>query len=263
MYRASFTLFLGFIYQFALLNSATVHAEEAGDFRTEHVEKAYLFRSDPVWDSAGRIERFIRSEFPDREKDKRQLATSEIARQIAVVSKCFQIDPYIYAALIRVESGNYDQFVSSPTGAVGLTQFTPIAIKEVHDQLGARGDGNAREQAIEYFRSVIESPCIENELLGGKAFLPIFERREGRSARETLKQDTTAALVYGAILMKTGLSVVQEGGATSCDRSGRATNLTALYRKAVHKYNADPKCSVQRWYASKVMDEFYPKILKF
>ncbi len=171
-----------------------------------------------------------------------KIESYELANIITEVSNCFEIDPFIFSGMIFWESRYYVEN-TSPTDAVGLTQMTSIAIKEVHDQMGyflgphakKRGFYNQREAREETNEQIDEilTGCVA-ELREDKKWQYIWEEEGFRNwkfykishynktsygksipsyrwdnnwiveqIKNRLKADPLMSVVYGAVLLKT------------------------------------------------------------
>lgn len=243
------------------------------------------------------IEIFIDEEFPKRQQKEAEFAakkrqerlppysTKALATDIAVISDCLKIDPFVYTALIATESG-FRRNIRSNTGASGLTQFVDIAVKEVSDQLGWRSEWFAREETIQYLNEEVLAKCIAPRLYP-KTGWTHFWNREGTEARSVARdgrpksrsdvaewnlpagkrmarefaKDPKLALVYGAILLKEDLSVVRFSTSTGGCKPPRgfSKEIHPLYIRALMKYNGDD-CKVKQSYAQKVLGLFFPKV---
>lgn len=131
-----------------------------------------------------------------------------ISKNIIKVSECLEIDPWILTGLIKKES-SFDKNAVSKTGAVGLTQFTTIGLKEVNDQLGRRGRVGAPDATTLYLAEKIRS-CIDPNWTD--LWNRIEEKEESavfyNQLKSVLKKDIRSSIVYGAILLKTYLAIV-------------------------------------------------------
>lgn len=156
------------------------------------------------------------------------LKSDNLAKQIDIVAKCFQVDPYILAGLIKTESRFMPEAVS-PTGAVGLTQFTGIAIDEVHDQTGRRGTGRASAGAIRYFNGVVDG-CIKSNFPQLSHVLLWKTTNNRSSQKNALMEKPELSLIYGAILLKTYLAY----------RATSSSSKLSVYDKALQQYNGEP-----------------------
>ncbi len=204
-----------------------------GDFRTNFVEDEYLLydthlywedvkESIMQWSVEWRNTRYTRN---------------QIAWKIYAISSCLNIDPIVYSSLIFTES-NYISLAVSPTGAVGLTQFTNIGIKEVNDQLGRRGSSYAKTTSMRYFNSVIKN-CI-SELNGISNYRKLWTFKE---QKKRLLENADHSLIYGAIYLKSLLSVAKY--------ESNQLDTQGLYFEALRRYNNDPK--VRDQYARKTL----------
>ena len=158
----------------------------------------------------------------------------DIAETILKVSSCLKVDPWVLTGLIQKES-SFNRHAVSSTNAVGLTQFTTIGFKEVHDQLGYRGRAGATENVTLYFSSKIRK-CID------PSWVDLWNRIRAKeddptfynSLKSILKKDITASITYGAILLKTYLAHL--------DTRNEEDDVSSseLYYKALQIYNGEP-----------------------
>lgn len=221
--------------------------------------------------AAPMIERYIQKIAPNREKRySNDLSTEELSQRIAGAAYCYQVDPFVLTALIRKESILYDQFALSPTGAVGYTQFTTIAVKEVSDQLGLRGNGVALKSTIEYLNAGLKSDCLAvngGYKSFGSKYVPLWKMApanqyaNGTSAQaKTMKfmldDHPEYGIVYGAILLKVNLSLVKYGTRTGCIKQPAKLEMKDIFREVLMFYNGD-HCGIQVKYQRDIMDDFY------
>jgi len=272
------TIFILFAVSFSAQEGA--FAAEMGSFQTQFVGNDFILSSsegmtEPSTSSA-LIESYIQSKFPSRDTYyKKRMTTTDLAKRIAGAAYCFHIDPFVFASLIRKESVNFSQYARSPTGAVGFTQFTTIATREVSDQLGMRGGSAAREDASDYFNSVLTGDCLEtfgNFTGMGSQYVPMWEMGFAKKYAKNSYQQTYVmtrrlaslpeySIIYGAILLKDLLSSVERGDRTGCKhyRAGHVLTLKEKYNEAIMAYNGD-HCSVELTYERDVLNNFYPAI---
>lgn len=158
-----------------------------------------------------------------------------ISEEIIKVSQCFKIDPWILTGLIQKES-SFNKEAISPTGAAGLTQFTGIAFKEVHDQLGFRGREGASEAITLYFQSILKS-CIDNSWidLWNKVTLKEDHPEYTNELKNLLIKEPKISIVYGGILLKTYLAHISN----KADRTDNDLELSETYFKALQLYNGE------------------------
>ncbi|MBD2261023.1 transglycosylase SLT domain-containing protein [Pseudanabaena sp. FACHB-2040] len=80
-----------------------------------------------------------------------------LANRIIEVADALLIDPRIFTGLIRKES-TFNMNAVSPTGAVGSTQITLIAVKEFMDQVGMtiKSKLDADRTAVDFFRAAVK-----------------------------------------------------------------------------------------------------------
>lgn len=179
-----------------------------------------------------------------------------ISKEIIRVSACLQIDPWILTSLIQHES-SFDKNAISRTGAVGLTQFTPIGIMEVNDQLGIRGRVGAPDLTTIYFATAIRN-CIN------PSWIDLWNRIDATEEnpiyfdllKEEIKKDITTSITYGVILLKTYLSHVKKKSA----QEQTTLSPSEIYFKALVMYNGEPG-EAKINYAKRIfrqLKEFYP-----
>lgn len=183
----------------------------------------------------------------------------EIAQNVITVASCLDIDPWILTALIQKES-TFQKDAVSQTNAAGLTQFTTIGFKEVHDQLGYRGREGATENATIYFTSKIRN-CIDASWVDLWARVDVQDNNPiyYSMLKEEIKKDITTAVTYGAILLKTYVAFV--------DSKPESENLSRseLYYQALQIYNGEPGDAKVR-YAKNIfrnLQGVYPAPIKF
>jgi len=172
------------------------------------------------------------------EKGKR-VSTSdavEIAENVIRSASCFEIDAKVFLALIRLESA-YQVRAVSPTGAVGLTQFTSIGAREIADQLGQRGTDYANAKNTRYFNRVIRN-CVD------KNWKNIWDRAGDKWSRQKklFLKDVKLATTYGGMLLKLYLA-----------RHYTENDTRETYFKALRDYNGEPG-ERKIWYANKVLE---------
>ena len=183
----------------------------------------------------------------------------DIAETVLKVSSCLKVDPWVLTALIQKESSFHRNAVSS-TNAAGLTQFTSIGFKEVHDQLGYRGRTGASENVTIYFSSKIRK-CID------PSWVDLWNRIRAKeddptfynSLKSILKKDITASITYGAILLKTYLAHL--------DTRNEEDDVSSseLYYKALQIYNGEPGVAKVN-YAKTIfrnIQDLYPNDISF
>lgn len=161
--------------------------------------------------------------------EKRPRDAERLAKKIRLVAKNFEIDPYIYAALIRTESA-FNPHAVSITGCVGLTQFCTAGITEVSIQTGHRS--KQKTESIAYYQETARKTA---EQLGREDFefawqSPLSYRAQKRYLRGQKGEDH--ALIYGAILLK---SLLVDA------KTNQVKDLAAQYRRAAIRYNGDTK----------------------
>lgn len=178
----------------------------------------------------------------------------ELAHTLLSVANCFQIDPWILTGLVQQESW-FNKDAVSKTGASGLTQFTNIGIKEVHDQLGQRGIIGAPESSINYFNSVLYECVNQNWVqLWEKVDVSPDHPEYYLKLKGMLKLDIVASLVYGAILLKTFVTYEQLKNI----KQEKNLQTSEIYFYALQRYNGEPGDAKIR-YAKKIFS--YLKLL--
>jgi hypothetical protein len=209
-----------------------------GDFRTTHVADAFPLGPEVP---ASAIAAYIARIAPER--DDPGLPDALLAEKLAAVSGCLGIDAGVFVGLVRQESA-FAAGAVSRTDAVGLTQMTTIGIREVDDQLGARGPEEARTDAIRYFTGRIAG-CVAPRL-GVAGQDPLWRRHPGGlvAERDALRSDADDALIYGAVLLKTDLAVSD---------AMAAGEGAALYGAALERYNVDPIAAVREDYRRRIL----------
>ncbi len=150
-----------------------------------------------------------------------QLRAKALSRQIQKASQCFELDPFVFTALVWRES-NFRQQSKSPTGAVGLTQLTRPGVQEVMDQLA-----RLSPRKNEFIRQKMKScyPGILNMIPENSSGVDIFDWKKKIFVSQEL------SLVFGAVLFK--------------------TYLKGNYLKALERYNGEPEIKFQ--FAREVM----------
>ncbi len=159
----------------------------------------------------------------------------EIAKNILKISACFKLDPWILTGLIQKES-SFKKDAVSPTNAAGLTQFTSLGFKEVHDQLGVRGREGATENAILYFNSRIRD-CVDAEWidLWTKVSVTPDDPEFFNLLKEELKASIPTAITYGAILLKTYVAYIDNRAA----KADVEISTSETYYQALQIYNGE------------------------
>lgn len=158
-----------------------------------------------------------------------------IAKEILSVSSCFEIDPWILTSLIQKES-SFVKHAVSPTGAVGLTQFTSIGIKEVNDQLGYRGREGAPEAVTLFFHERLRD-CINPSWVDLWSRIEIRDEHPEfyKQLKEIIKNDGQSSIVYGAVLLKIYLAFVNYRNTYQV----APMKLSEVYFQALQLYNGE------------------------
>ena len=150
-----------------------------------------------------------------------QLRAKALSRQIHKASQCFEIDPFVFTALIWRES-NFKNESKSPTGAVGLTQLTKPGVQEVIDRVARRSS-----RKNEVMRQRLSS-CYPKIF---KTFPASPSQVDLQAWKKRIAQSQELSLVFGAILFK--------------------TYFKGSYLKALERYNGEPE--VKARFAREVM----------
>lgn len=191
--------------------------------------KSYVWNSKPA-----DVEAFARY-IQDNGKNVSTSDSLDIAESVIRSASCFEVEPRIFLGLIRLESA-YQIKAVSPTGAVGLTQFTSIGAREIADQLGQRGPDYANPNNTKYFKSVIRN-CVD------KKWKNIWDRAGSswKSQKKLFLRDIKLATTYGAMLLKLYLA-----------RHYTEGDIKQTYFKALRDYNGEPG-DRKIWYANKIL----------
>ena len=197
------------------------------------------------------IEAYINSHAVRAATANNKISNHFLAGKIARLSFCFGTDPYAVTAQIEAES-KFDQYAVSPTGAVGLTQMTSVAIDEVNDQLGSRANQGAVATNTEYFAQAIS--CYT----GGLPFATMFSKvggmmpkgtqirtnaRQAAIAKKWLRANIDRQLVYGQVALKIYLGLAHSQGLSGL----------AAYKEAMKNYNGDVHNGNNHRYSNGVM----------
>lgn len=132
-----------------------------------------------------RLEQYILKILPGslfKENNQRTYTPQFFAHALVELSFCFGIDPLMLAGMFFIEN-TFRQFPISPTGAVGISQMTPVAILEAELQLGEAqymekylnqdltGHAPVRQEALDYFQNLMNTcPILVNNNIR-----PIYE----------------------------------------------------------------------------------------
>ena len=169
------------------------------------------------------------------------ISSYDMASIIAEAADCFGLDRYILTGLIHIES-TFQQHAVSSHDAHGLTQFTTIGLKEVHDQLGKRGFSHAPKASIEYFRSKVDynTGCFASSIGPWTDLWTTYSYF--RDQKDYLLTNPKVAVVYGAILLKVLLAVYKKRRPNN--------SIESLYVEALRSYNGEP--NRKEWYYKQV-----------
>ena len=227
------------------LHSYEVHSSTLQALQlTDHFEDRFFYISYAIDPSAMRIRRiqhFI-ARFGVESKKAKQLA-----QQIETIARCFQIDSYVFSALIARESG-FNSHALSPTGAKGLTQMTPLGMWEVSQQFGLERPEThdvGTPSAIQVLTRMTDHclvPKLETHWIPPFDLPAVKQHAPYSSAwtdalSEVMLQDDTTSLIYGAALFRTLLIDVTHIRAQSKDPDLRKTE--EIFKEALRRYNGD------------------------
>ena len=181
-----------------------------------------------------------------------------LARSIIATAKAFRIDAYVLAGLISKESSFTDK-ARSHTHAMGLTQFTQVAVQEMQIQLGAVRAAISPKQVASLQAMSQEALGALNEInpnqkLTFDALKASLARYTGgpssrfRYLEEVLSPSYKTQLVLGASYLRVLY------GSAKANKNGYDGNDTAegYYRRALFSYNGDP--NAQKVYQKEIID---------
>lgn len=234
-----------------------------GDFRTTYVAEAFHFYKDQP--SISQLATYIRSYhkhfdwYSQMSKQERLDKSKALATKIELVTKCLKLDFKMFAAIIAIESDYHNKAMNKITHASGLTQILRTSIREVNDQLGipaqpsALGDlepkyERARKTTTIYFNKQINS-CISNSTNKYK-YTALWDRDELKdfelyseqwfdNALKVIRNDEMLSLIYGAVLLKSKLSILK----TIIDGDPKES----LMIKTLRSYGEDNDLYIERY----------------
>lgn len=248
-----------YLYKTLLLLSLAAAALEVSDkgyrFPTNLLSADYtLMKLTPTEESLAKDIKKINYKLSSEE-------TTLYAKQILKVSQCFKIDPWVLTGLIQKESA-FKKEAISPTGAAGLTQFTTLGFKEVHDQLGFRGREGASEAATQYLQSTLKG-CIDESWvdLWNRIELKEEDPEYYNRLKKELMENSELAIVYGAILLKTYIAHT----ANRAERNESELQDSEIYFQALQIYNGEEGDAKVR-YAKNIfinLKNIYPQEVNF
>lgn len=171
------------------------------------------------------VEQYIRANDTDDAEKTNGINHRSLAVQVVRASFCFGNDPFMIIAKMRRET-NFSRRLVSPTGAVGWSQMTGIAIKEVQAQLS--GDPKiSLPEAKSAFQMAI------------RCFTGINQYQLPSSESDVLKSRVASHwaldMVFGQILVKTLVSYAKAGQSYGANSGG----VVAAYEDAFTAYNGD------------------------
>ncbi len=158
--------------------------------------------------------------------------TDEVSFSILQASIATGIDPFIFTSLVKKESV-FKSNAKSPTGALGLTQLTTVALNEIRHQMGldlkAHANPSAKaaltQMALEYFEQDTEK---------FNQWVTWLSKTTLKSAREELHTNNDYALLTGALLFKIYISL-NNGNYLSSLKAYNGSKIKNQYAKDVLK----------------------------
>lgn len=180
-------------------------------------------------------------------------AKKDLPTKLVKISFCFGFDPLVFTALVKQESHFY-RFAKSPTNATGFTQQTTYGIREVNDQLGARGPQHHGDNAPDILAKYIQcylgpqkdwANFWEDEWMSPqhKAYREYVRgspkntktKKALSIQKKWLNADPDRNLIYGAALFKIYLG--QFGSYAKALRQYNVSNADS-YQKRIEKFYA-------------------------
>lgn len=249
-----------------LLNQGKAQAFEHVDLDEDLVEKGffnntelleqkyYLFRLKLDQDFLAKY--IVRTNYKVKSAE-----AQDLAEKIIRIAGCFHIDPWVLTGLIHKES-YFVKDAMSPTNAAGLTQFTTRGLKEVNDQLGLNGRVGTYVTNIAYFRERILT-CVDPNWIDLWDQVTTTQADETffKDIKEVLKKDTTLAITYGAVLLKTYTVSIEQAAL----KENTPLSLSEKYFLGLQRYNGEPG-EKKVDYAKRIfeiLEEMYPSPVKF
>jgi hypothetical protein len=159
-------------------------------------------------DILNRIESFIKSHNAS--------ADISLSSHILKIAHATGIDPFVFTSLIKAES-TFKMDAKSHTGALGLTQMTRAAFKELRNQLGL-GDRKFNPRARDSLNKMIQS--YYEDPRGTQRFIDFISSTKNSKNNELVLKDVSFSLLSGALLFKIKLAITKGD-----------------YRKALEAYN--------------------------
>lgn len=197
------------------------------DVKSEKIT-AYIKKHRPNWDQPFSVE--------------------ALAARILEVANILLIDPRIFTALIRKESA-FNMNAVSPTGAVGSTQITTIAVKEFMDQVGMTIQSriDADKTAVAFFRDAIKK-LIPNLDPGVYNFQTQAQENQWAAMfKDWIKSSSSVQTAVGGLILKVYLGYQSKQiGLDTAKNIFTATDASSLsarkdiYDKSLQMYNGEP-----------------------
>ena len=221
-----------------LLLDQVLHSPRASH-NTHHIREKFQIYKEPT---QKKLASFIRKHGRSHQDSHR------LARSLKTIAGCFEIDAVLLTSLVTNESG-WKKKAKSPTWAMGLTQFTSAGIREASGQL--RGDLWTRPETTRYLNNVINE-CVEPKL--GIEWVQLWKRaRTIKEQKLLFLEDENLALVYGAVLLKTYVSIERF--------KNRYQSLHYVITKGVSRYNGDNRKVKRRQRYVRVRDIYQQKVM--
>ena len=166
-------------------------------------------------------------------ESKRRERAQEVSFLIKTVSEHFKVDPLYYLSLIRMESAFYYIDNLSNSGAVGLTQFVQVGMKEVFAQLGFLNDSNASEASRKFFEKAYEGMRVAikdrytyikfKELKESLKKFNLNRSSDLKQFKGIFKENIPIQIIFGAVFLKTLVG-------RQCDKEDRTTHSYCLFK---------------------------------
>ncbi len=202
-----------------------------------------------------------------------------LAKNLITVSKCFNIDVYMFTALLQKES-IFSPLAISPTGAIGLGQLVSPGITEAMMQSGEISN-EARNDTIAFNKASIA--CIEQNLnkniklisqeleLSGNQLITrksnsiekILKKEYQKSIKKILLNNSLLNLTYSAILFKTYLAVeCKRAPFQKCNTHWGYLDIDFdyVYDKALQRYNAERN---KQQYSDTIRNNYRKAVINF
>jgi len=191
------------------------YTNEVGFVMTDRIIEQFIknkwldtTKSLSVTEIQSRIERYIIKH--------NRSADVSLSEKIIQVAQSTGIDPFVFTSLIKAES-TFKKNAKSHTGALGLTQMTKIAFKELRDQLGV-GDSNFNPMARDHFIAMIHD--YYKDTRATQRFIDFIASTKNPKNTIQVIHNVGFSLLSGALLFKLKLALSHGD-----------------YRRALERYN--------------------------